>query len=299
MSEETIVADVVLLGHIAQDIIVIKGTSRFEIGGAVYYGGIAASHMGLKVLVITRLRTEDFHILSDFDKYGVKYIAFPSEETTGIKNVYTSENMEYRECFPTSGFAGAFKQEDMPNIETKFFVICPLLVGEVDLSLLDYLSKKYPKKICMDIQGFVRAFDKEKIYFCNLTEDVQKQILSKVNMLKVDHAEAEALTKTKDIEIAAKRLLKMGPKEVLLSHEEGLSVYTNNGSYFYAWKYTQLAGRTGRGDTAFIAYVSSRINKSPKDALKFAVALTSLKLEKPGPFILPIDLVEDLIKKGF
>ena len=118
-------------------------------------------------------------------------------------------------------------------------------------------------------------------------------------MLKVDHAEAEALTKTKDIEIAAKRLLKMGPKEVLLSHEEGLSVYTNNGSYFYAWKYTQLAGRTGRGDTAFIAYVSSRINKSPKDALKFAVALTSLKLEKPGPFILPIDLVEDLIKKGF
>ncbi len=299
MPDDDLVADVVLLGHIARDIIVIDDQSREAIGGAVYYGGIAASHMGLKILVITRLKKEDFSILRDFDKYGVKYIAIPSDATTGIRNMYKSENMEYRICEPILGFAGLFKKEEIPDIKTKFFVVCPLLMGEIDLSLLEFLHQKYPEKICMDIQGFVRKSDKEKIFFSNLSEEDQIQILSNVNMLKVDHAEAEALTGTKNIEEAASKLIKLGPKEILLSHEGGLSVYIENESYFYPWKYSQLKGRTGRGDTAFITYVSSRINKPPKEALLFAVALTSLKLERPGPFLLPLNVVEEFIKKEY
>jgi sugar/nucleoside kinase (ribokinase family) len=299
MPDDAIIADVVLLGHIARDIIVIDDESKPTIGGAVYYGGIAASHMGLKITVITRLSKEDFEILQEFDKYGVKYFAYPSDETTGIKNIYNSNNFEYRECEPTTGFAGSFKKEEILDIETKYFVICPLLVGEVDLHLLEYISEKYHGKICMDMQGFVRASDKDKIYFCNLSEEEQKQILSHVNLLKVDHAEAEALTNTKDIQDAAEILMQKGPEEVLLSHEDGLSLYTKNGSYFFPWKYKQIQGRTGRGDTAFITYVGSRISKQPEDALKFAVALTSLKLEHPGPFTLPINVVEDFIKKEY
>jgi len=299
MKDDALVADIVLLGHIARDILVIDDKSRPAIGGAVYYGGIAASHMGLKIIVITRLNKEDFAILKDFKKYGVRYFAFPSDETTGIKNIYNSENMEYRECKPTIGFAGLFKIEDIPDIETKYFILCPLLVGEIDLPLLEYLSEKYPGKLCMDIQGFVRKSENDKIYFCNLSEDEQKQIFSHVNILKVDHAEAEALTNTKDIQEAAQKLIKIGLEEILLSHEKGLSLYTQKNSYFFPWKYKQMKGRTGRGDTAFITYVSSRISKTPEEALKFAVALTSLKLESPGPFTLPLNLVESLIKKEF
>ena len=67
MSDDTVVADVVLLGHIARDIIVVNEKSRPAIGGAVYYGGIAASHMGLRAIVITRLNKDDFPILREFD----------------------------------------------------------------------------------------------------------------------------------------------------------------------------------------------------------------------------------------
>ncbi|MBA7654118.1 hypothetical protein ES703_61993 [subsurface metagenome] len=58
-------------------------------------------------------------------------------------------------------------------------------------------------------------------------------------------------------------------------------------------------GRTGRGDTAFISYLGSRITKDPEQSLKFATALTSLKLEAPGPFNLPLYQVESLIKKEY
>ena len=302
MASEKLQADIVILGHIAKDIIEIDGVSRVAIGGSVYYGGIAGSHIGLKIIIITRLKKEDFPILDDFTKYGVKYFAFPSEsnETSGLKNIYNSKNMEFRVCKPL-GFAGLFKKEEILDIKTKYFVLGPILAGEIDMNLLDYIYMKYKGIICLDIQGFVRVRDKDKnlIYFCNLSETEKETILSKINILKVDHAEAEALTNTNDINEAAKKLLNYGSEEILITHEKGISVFTSSSNYFYPWKYKYITGRTGRGDTAFISYIGSRITKGPEESLKFATALTSLKLETSGPFILPLYQVESLIKKEF
>ena len=73
-----------------------------------------------------------------------------------------------------------FKKEEIPQIETKYFVLAPILAGEIDLDLLNYLYELYPDKLCMDIQGFVRMIDKEKdeIYFCNLEQAEKKKILT-------------------------------------------------------------------------------------------------------------------------
>ena len=46
-------ADIVILGHFAMDEIEVDGISHPSLGGAVYYGGIAGSHMGLKITIIT------------------------------------------------------------------------------------------------------------------------------------------------------------------------------------------------------------------------------------------------------
>lgn len=291
-------ADIVILGHIAKDIIEIDGKGEVMTGGAVYYGGIAGSHMGLKISVITRLKKEDFPILNDFKKYGVKYYAYPSDETSGIRNIYSSKNQETRICKPL-GFAGLFKKEEIPDIKTKYFVCGPILAGEIDIPLLEHINKKYPGKVCMDIQGFVRVRVDDDIIFSNLSQDDKKKILSNINVLKVDHAEAKALTNKEDIEDAAKELVKLGPKEILLSYEKGISTYVNGKLIFFPWKNKVLKGRTGRGDTAFISYIGSRIIKSPEESLKFSAALTSLKMENPGPFRLPLSVVEEFIKKAY
>ncbi|MHA1490401.1 MAG: hypothetical protein ACTSRI_12200 [Promethearchaeota archaeon] len=302
MASEKLQADIVILGHIAKDIIEIDGVSRVAIGGSVYYGGIAGSHIGLKIIIITRLKKEDFPILDDFTKYGVKYFAYPSEsnETSGLKNIYNSKNMEFRVC-KSLGFAGLFKKEEIPEIYTKYFILGPIIAGEIDSVLLDYLSKKYKGKLCLDIQGFIRVRDKEKdeVNYYDLSQKEKEDILSRINILKIDQKEAEILTKEKDLRKAAKILGEIGPKEILISHEKGISLYAYNQRYFYPWKYIHLKGRTGRGDTAFISYVGSRITKDPEESLKFATALTSLKLENSGPFTLPLYQVESLIKKEF
>lgn len=294
-----IATDIVILGHLAKDIIEVDGNSYTSLGGTVYYGGIAGSHMGLKISIITRLKEEDFPFLEVFKKNGINYYAYPSEETSGLRNIYSSKNMEFREYRPL-GFAGLFKEEEIiEDLNPKFFVIAPIIAGEVDLELLEYLKIKYPLDLCLDIQGFIRFREDKRVFYKSLSLKEKKKIISNINVLKIDQTEAEVLTNQKEISTAAKELITLGPKEVLVTHEEGISVYTSNGSYKFPWKNNNSDGRTGRGDTAFISYLGSRITKNPEQSLKFAAALTSLKLETPGPYNLPLHQVENLIKEQY
>ncbi|MEE9379022.1 MAG: hypothetical protein V3V33_13400 [Candidatus Lokiarchaeia archaeon] len=291
-------ADIVILGHLAKDIIEIDRKSYKSIGGAVYYGAVAGSHMGLKITIITRLSETDFELLNVFKKNGIKYYAYPSRQTSGLKNIYSSKNMEYRDYQPL-GFAGIFKKEEIPDINTKFFVIGPIIAGEIDLELLEYVKSKYPRNLCLDIQGFIRFRNESKVSYSSLSLKEKKQILSNTSVLKLDQTEAEVLTGHQNVNGAGKELIEFGPNEILITHEKGISVFLSDKSFFFPWKNKSSLGRTGRGDTAFISYLGSRIKKNPEKSLKYAAALTSLKLEIPGPFNLPLDQVEVLIKKEY
>ena len=254
--------------------------------------------MGLKITIITKLKKQDFSLLAQFEKNGIKYFAYPSEETSGIKNVYTSTNMEERTYEPL-GFAGPFSVEEIPRINTKMFLIGPIIAGEINIELLDYLFVKFKGKLALDIQGFIRGIKNNQMIYFNLTKKQKTDILSKVDYLKVDETEAKILTNQSDIISAGNELKSYGPKEVLLTHKGGISLFTNETSYIFPWKNKSSIGRTGRGDTAFISYLGSRLHKDPYDSLIFAAALTSLKMESLGPFSLPLWYVDELIKKEY
>ncbi|MFX0057130.1 MAG: hypothetical protein ACFE8J_02400 [Candidatus Heimdallarchaeota archaeon] len=298
MAKDLIRSDIVILGHIAKDIIEVDGVSTPSLGGGVYYGGIAGAHMGLKVTIITRLKKEDFPILDIFRIKGIRYYAYPSEETSGLKNIYSSKNVEFRNYEPL-GFAGLFRKEEIPDIKTKYFVIGPIIAGEIDVNLLNHLSERYKEKLCLDIQGFIRIRENKEIIYRELDHRDKIDIISKVKVLKVDQTEAEILTGQKDINKASEELIELGPSEILLTHERGITVNAESQIYFFPWKNKNSIGRTGRGDTAFISYLGSRITKSPDESLKFAAALTSLKMESIGPFSLTLYAVEDLVKKEY
>ncbi|NVM44996.1 MAG: hypothetical protein HWN79_08770 [Candidatus Lokiarchaeota archaeon] len=298
MVKEVIEFDIVLLGHIAKDIIEIDGVGKEYLGGAVYYGGVAGSRMGLKLAIITRLKHEDFPILDSFEKHNIKYFAYPAKETSGIKNIYSSQNMESRSYEPL-GFAGAFNKEEIPDIKTKFFVIGSIIAGEIDLDLLKYLNERYNGRLGLDIQGFIRGVKDSKMQYFSLTEKEKVEILSKVDYLKVDETEAKILTNLSSLSKAGKQMNNLGPKEVLITHKSGINLSLKDESYFFPWKNLSNIGRTGRGDTAFISYLGSRITKNPEDSLRFSAALTSLKMESIEPFSVPLNEVENLMKEEY
>ena len=58
----------------------------------------------------------------------------------------------------------------------------------------------------------------------------------------------------------------------------------------------EVRGRSGRGDTCTSAYLSRRLTAPPAEAVRWAAAVTSLKLEAEGPFRREMAEVEALYR---
>jgi sugar/nucleoside kinase (ribokinase family) len=76
-------------------------------------------------------------------------------------------------------------------------------------------------------------------------------------------------------------------------------IYDGSKIYTCPIKARNLSGRTGRGDTCFSGYITERLTKSVPEALLFAAALVSLKMETVGPFKGTRGDVEEYIKSFY
>jgi len=284
--------DIAIIGHFARDRLIFRGREESSPGGSVYYGAIALRRIGARVAVITRLREEDFPMLEELRAEGIRVFAQPAEQTSGIENVYVTEDMDRRICRPL-GFAGPFRLEELPDIEARLFFVGPLMAGEVDIPLIRELARRGP--IALDAQGFVRVREGDELVFRDWPE--KEEGLALVDFLKVDSAEAEVLTKKADFREAARELAAYGPKEIVLTHAAGVLVYAEGRFHEAPFRPKAIRGRTGRGDTCFATYLGRRLTAPPEEACRFAAALTSLKLERPGPFRGSIEDVKKLLSE--
>ncbi|MCJ7622610.1 MAG: hypothetical protein MUO76_03835, partial [Anaerolineaceae bacterium] len=197
--------DIMMIGHFARDILVIDDKAENAPGGAVYYGGVALRCIGINTAVVTRLHPDDFPLLDGLKRVGVQVFAVPAPETSGIKNIYNSADMERRFC-TSLGFAGPFQAADIPDIEARIYAVVPIIAGEVGLPLLKSLASRGP--VALDVQGFVRVRENGQLVFKKWVEI--EAGLACVTYLKVDRAEAELLTGKTDLRLAARQLAEYG-----------------------------------------------------------------------------------------
>ena len=288
-----VTVDVALIGHFAVDkITTVDGKTVPAHGGAVYYGGISLAQLGYRVAVITRLHPEDFPRLDEIREAGVEVFATPAAETAGMENIFLSEDRDKRIC-KALGFAGPFQSDELPDLAAKQYLVIPILAGEIDLPTLKAIADRGP--VGLDVQGFVRFAEGEDVVFHDWPEKAEG--LRYVRWLKVDDTEAEVLTGLTDLRAAARELAALGPEEVLITHKDGVLVYAAGDFFAGAFTPKQILGRTGRGDTCFTTYCAKRLSVGPDEACRYAAAVTSLKMESPGPFRRPISDVEEKLAR--
>jgi sugar/nucleoside kinase (ribokinase family) len=268
-----------MIGHFARDLLVVDGIEEIASGGAVYYGSLALRRLGLRVAVVTRLHPGDFTRLDELNHAGVQVFATAAPQTSGIANYYDPADLDRRVCKPL-GFAGAFHPEEIPSLTARIYAAIPIIAGEVDLSLLKLLAQRGP--VALDVQGFIRVREGDDLV-TRAWPDMAEG-LAHVTYLKVDRAEAEFLTGQDDLAVAARRLAEYGPREVVVTESAGLTVFAEGQFYQAPFTPRSLRGRTGRGDTCFATYLGRRLTASPQEATRLAAAVTTLKLEAPGPW---------------
>jgi sugar/nucleoside kinase (ribokinase family) len=289
------VYDVVYIGNYTKDTIISLAGTRYVDGGGTNYAAHAAARLGLKVAVVTRLAREDDRVVEKFSHAGIDCYPTYTPQSTLMCLEYPTTDPDIRNL-SVKGLAGAISASEVENLEMKAAGIVSSLRGEVDLGVIQALKEK-KVFLAADMQGFVRVLQGKSLVYAPWGE--KKATLACLDVLKSDAVEAEFLTGEADIYKAARIYAAMGPKEIVLTHKDGLLIYAEGQFHELGFYPARLDGRSGRGDTCIGTYVAMRLSKTPREAGIWAAAVTSLKMEKLGPFDRPVSDVEALIRAKY
>ncbi len=275
--------DISFIGHLCEDEIrPFRGAVERRVGSAVLCGALAAARVGARVQAITRMHPDDASMLGSLERAGVDCVLVPAPATTRMVVVHPSADMDEREMRQLES-AGPFVIDDLPPLEGRFVHCAGITDQEFTLPFLRALRER-GASLSVDLQSFVRQVDPQtrEIAFADVPD--KAEIVSLMDRVKLDVVEAELLTGTRDLAAAAAAIEGWGCPEILITQAEGVLARVRGETLYERFSNRSQAGRTGRGDTTFAGYMVRRLMETPAEALKFAAALVSMKMESPGPF---------------
>jgi sugar/nucleoside kinase (ribokinase family) len=288
--------DIAILGNFTKDTIVSPAGTRNVDGGGFNYGAHVAAVMGLKTAAVTRLAREDIRVVEALTRIGVDVYPTYTPDSTIMRLFYPTTNVDQRVLTVTKT-AGTYTPDQFKDLQARAFIINASIRGEVGLDVIRDLDQKGGWLVA-DLQGFIRVVAPDGTLKFEAWPE-KAEVLSHVDILKTDAVEAEALTGEKDMKTAARMLAALGPKEIVMTHRDGLLVLVNGEFFAAPFLPQKLVGRSGRGDTCIASYVGKRLSAPPAAATVWAAALTSLKLEAEGPVKRSLGEVEDLIRRRY
>jgi sugar/nucleoside kinase (ribokinase family) len=296
MHADTKSYDMIIFGNYTKDTIVSSAGTRFVDGGGFNYGAHAAVALGLKVAAVTQLAKEDLHVVRALERLGIDVYPRTSSTSTHMRLEYPSSNVDDRVLYCTKS-AGPYSLDQFKDLQAKAVMINGSIRDEVPVEVVEGLRANFAL-LAADVQGFVRiiAPDRRLVY----GEWKEKEhVLSQLDVLKADIVEAEFLTGESDVQTAARTLAEMGPREVVITHHEGILVYAGGTVHQASFHVKNLVGRSGRGDTCIASYMAKRLTVPPSEAILWSAALTSLKMEAEGPFRGKVSDVQELVDQKY
>ncbi|MBC7936106.1 MAG: sugar kinase [Rhizobacter sp.] len=160
------------------------------------------------------------------------------------------------------------------------FLMLGNLMPKLQLSVIDQLKVR-PKLIVMDTMNF----------WMDIAMDDLKEVLKKVDVLLVNDGEARQLSEEVSLVKAARKILEMGPKFLIIKKgEHGALLFHENHVFFApALPLEEVFDPTGAGDTfagGFIGYLAKTKDisfENMKTAIIIGSAMASFCVEKFGP----------------
>ena len=160
------------------------------------------------------------------------------------------------------------------------FLILGNLMPKLQLSVIDQLTVR-PKLIVMDTMNF----------WMDIAMDDLKEVLQKVDVLLVNDAEARQLSGELSLVKAARKIIKMGPKFLIIKKGEHGALLFHEDHVFFApaLPLEEVFDPTGAGDTfagGFIGHLAKTKDisfENMKTAIIIGSAMASFCVEKFGP----------------
>ncbi len=274
----------VSVGTVAFDAIETPfGKTDKIIGGACTYISLAASFFkkGAKIISVVG---EDFpqETLNMFSEKGINTEGL--QVIKGEKTFFWSGkyhlDMNTRDTLDTQlNVLESFDPIVPDSYQDCEYLMLGNLTPSVQLQVIERLNNK-PKLIVLDTMNFWMEIALEDL----------KKVIAKVDVLTINDEEARLLSGEYSLVKAAHKILKMGPKTLIIKKGEhgALLFQDNNVFYAPALPLEEVFDPTGAGDTfagGFIGYLAAAQDQSwesMKRAIIVGSALASFTVEKFG-----------------
>lgn len=274
----------VIVGSMAFDSLETPfGKAERIVGGAATYAGLSSSYF-----------TKDIHLVSvigdDFPQDFLRLLESRNMHLEGVelkkgeKSFFWAgkyhNDMNSRDTLETQlNVLAAFQPVVPESARTADFLLLGNLTPTIQLSVIEQMARR-PKLIVLDTMNF----------WMDIALPELKTVLKKVDVLSINDAEARQLSGEYSLLRAARRIMDMGPKYLVIKKgEHGALLFSADEVFFApAIPLEDVFDPTGAGDTfagGFIGHLAATRDISfdnMKRAIIFGSAMASFCVEKFG-----------------
>jgi len=276
--------NILVVGTVAFDAIETPfGKTDKIVGGAATYICLSSSFFTNKINLISVVG-------EDFPDSAIQMLKNKSVNTKGLqikkgeKTFFWSgkyhDNMNTRDTLDTQlNVLENFNPIVPKEFKESEFLMLGNLMPSVQKKVLSQMTKK-PKLIVLDTMNF----------WMDLFMDDLKEALKQVDVLTINDEEARQLSGEHSLVKAAKKILKIGPKHLVIKKGEHGALLFNNKEVFFApaLPLEEVFDPTGAGDSfagGFIGYLAKTNDISfnnMKKAVVYGSTMASFCVEKFG-----------------
>lgn len=254
------------------------------IGGAATYITLAASHF-VKKSGLVSVVGDDFpnEFLNTMSNKGIDLEGLQIKQ--GEKSFFWAGKYHYdlnsRDTLVTDLNVLATFDPVVPEAYKNVdFLMLGNLAPAVQMRVLEQLPNR-PKLIVLDTMNF----------WMDIAWDDLMKVIAKIDVLTINDEEARQMAKEYSLVRAARKILQMGPKYLIIKKgEHGALLFDKHNVFFApALPLEEVADPTGAGDTfagGFIGYLAQSQNisfENMKRAVIVGSAMASFTCEKFGP----------------
>ncbi|HYG52916.1 MAG TPA: PfkB family carbohydrate kinase [Flavobacteriales bacterium] len=274
----------IIVGTVAFDAIETPfGKTDKIVGGAATYISLAASYFAKKSKMVSVIG-DDFpqSMLDKLKHRGVELEGLQIKK--GEKSFFWAGkyhfDMNTRDTLDTQlNVLATFTPVVPDSYQGADFLMLGNLDPKIQLSVIKQLKKR-PKLIALDTMNF----------WMEIAMDSLKEVLKEIDVLTINDEEARQLSGEFSIVKAARKILTMGPKYLIVKRGEYGAILFDKDKMFFApaLPLEEVMDPTGAGDTfagGFIGYITHTKDVSfdnMKRAIIIGSALASFTVEKFG-----------------
>jgi len=284
LCKKIIIMSLLIVGTVAFDAIETPfGKTDKIIGGAATYIGLAASYftkdLGIVSVVGDDFPNDYFELLKS-KNINLDGIQIKQGEKSFFWAGKYHIDMNTRDTIATElNVLADFNPVVPDKYKEADFLMLGNLTPMVQKKVIEQMSKR-PKLIVMDTMNF----------WMNTALDDLKEVMKMIDVLTINDEEARILSNEYSLVKAAKKILDMGPKYLIIKKGEHGALLFDNEQVFYApaLPLEDVFDPTGAGDTfagGFIGYLDKTKGisfENLKRALIAGSAMASFTVEKFG-----------------